>query len=188
MPALVDVAGAIEMKSKLLVAVLMSCALVPVFASAQALRLQCQGTSIVTHTNTTTTTITYTPPPGPPPPGGGKPKPPQPVKAQQTVSLPTTIASQDSVVVQINGTAGQIQAPGSWGSGLHSSKTGQGGWWPFTKLTVGAEDISGTLDMGFMNKPAVNIDRQTGAISVGLGGRDNFSGSCKPADPNQRAF
>lgn len=78
------------------------------------------------------------------------------------------------VQLEISGGRGRIHLSGKLVSPIHSG--GSDGWWPIEELVVTPDRIIGTYRLNGLNKPRLEIDRRTRAISIRAA--TNFSGRC----------
>ena len=91
-----------------------------------------------------------------------------------------------AVTIQIYGSDGRIRLPEKLIPPLNSGGDHQH-WWPLTDVIVGRNEVRASYRLNGLNKPKIDIDRQTGEISIKGTGQD-FSGICDKVDPGQRRF
>ena len=66
-----------------------------------------------------------------------------------------------------------------------SNSGGSDGWWDIDELLVGHNEIRGRFRLNALNRPTLNIDRRSGAITVE--GMIAFNGRCE-MDSGHRRF
>jgi hypothetical protein len=106
--------------------------------------------------------------------------------AWATVTDSRSESFNDQVNVDIDGASGRIRMPRIMLPPIHGGKNG---WMEIEKLSVGDQEITGSIGVNFMNSPKVRIDRITGILSLS-GKAGHFEGHCQPYNPDkiQRAF
>lgn len=92
----------------------------------------------------------------------------------------------DQVNLWIEGAEGQVRVPRTMLPPVHG---GDSGWFKVSSLKITDTEITGTVNVNFMNKPKLRLDRITGAISL-AGKAGDYSGRCSKYDPAtaERAF
>lgn len=86
-----------------------------------------------------------------------------------------TIPAQ--VFVDIAGDSGRIKIPTIMIPVVHSGPADE--WRAFNSISISEDVVKAKFTLNFLNKPRVNLDRQTGHIDMtGLG--VTFNGSCHP--------
>lgn len=93
----------------------------------------------------------------------------------------------DQVNIEINedGT-GKIRMPRAM---LPRIRGGKDGWFEIEKIVKSEDEITGVVQVNFINSPKLRIDRIRGHVSIS-GKAGDYSGMCQPYDPKSvhRAF
>lgn len=92
----------------------------------------------------------------------------------------------DQVNLWIEGDGGEVRMPPTMLPPVHG---GNGGWFKLSSVKVSDTEITGAVNVNFMNKPKLRLDRLTGSISL-AGKAGDYSGRCSKYDPasTKRAF
>ncbi len=83
-----------------------------------------------------------------------------------------------AVMLQIHGGEGRIRLPKSLIPPVHEG--GDRGWWELTDLRVSSREIRARYKLNGMNRPKVQINRDSGRISIE--GISRFDGTCDVVD------
>lgn len=81
-----------------------------------------------------------------------------------------------SLMLQLNGNAGEIRLPKKLIPPIHSR--GQDDWWQLENVVVGPDTITASYRLNGLNKPRLTVDRRSGRITVVGTGDYAFRGSC----------
>jgi hypothetical protein len=81
--------------------------------------------------------------------------------------------------VRVRGDLAEIMLP----PGMSVNK----GWQKVKKLVVSDTEIRGSVQVALLSSAKLSIDRMGGSLLLD-GDQGNFSGQCRAADPNYRAF
>jgi hypothetical protein len=95
-------------------------------------------------------------------------------------------SAEEDAFVEIAGGDAKIKLPGIMIPPLRSGDIK--GWRPISKLEMGETEITGSVELNFINKLNLSINRATGHIDLRGLGRTGFSGDCRPYDPSARMF
>lgn len=91
----------------------------------------------------------------------------------------TRIDYGDLVDIRIDDAGGMIRMPKAMWPLAHSGN--HDGWWKFRKLQITEQEIIGSVQFNFINKPSIRINRLTGSLSIN--GTSHFFGKCEAYDP-----
>lgn len=103
-----------------------------------------------------------------------------------TYNQATTDQFDASLTVQLWSGGGRIRLPKSLVPPLNSN--GSDGWWSLYDVSVGPDVIRASYRLNALNKPHVEIDRRTGAISVEGFSNYAFHGRCDQIGNEPRRF
>jgi len=90
-----------------------------------------------------------------------------------------TVPFDEQVSLWLDEETGSIRMPRVM---LPTMRGGKDGWFEVASIKRTDSEITGTININFMNHPKLRLDRYTGAISIS-GRVGNFSGTCEPYDP-----
>lgn len=92
----------------------------------------------------------------------------------------------DQVNIEISEGAGRIRMPRAM---LPTLRGGSDGWFEIEKIKRSDAEITGVVQVNFINSPKLRLDRMTGRISIS-GKAGDYAGVCEPYDPAavQRKF
>jgi hypothetical protein len=86
----------------------------------------------------------------------------------------------DQVNIELNDDgAGRVRMPRVMLPPLHG---GSDGWFSLKSIKRTDDEITGTVQVNFINSPKLRLDRTTGRISI-AGKAGNYSGECQPYNP-----
>jgi len=133
-------------------------------------------------------------------PGWAQPAPPAPATLHlfcagivRYVGPNGVVEAEGQALVEVTGPAtGRIRLPDVLLSQGHDKTDTD--WRTLDSLTLGETQIDGTVNLGFLDKPTVTLDRVTGHLDVMSaatlisGENPQFGGECHPYDPNARKF
>jgi hypothetical protein len=92
-----------------------------------------------------------------------------------------------SLMLQLNGNAGEIRLPKKLIPQIHSR--GNGEWWQLDNVEIGPDTITASYRLNGLNKPRLTVDRRSGRITVVGTGDYAFRGTCDlVGDRGQRRF
>jgi len=97
-----------------------------------------------------------------------------------------SVPFDDQVNIDLTDDSGRIRMPRVM---LPIAHGGSGGWFEIRKIVKTDQEITGSIQVNFVNSPKLRLDRITGRISIhGMNG--DYTGECAPYDPAtvQRKF
>jgi len=96
------------------------------------------------------------------------------------------VGFEDQLQLWIEGDQGKARMPRTMLPPVHG---GDGGWFEVKGIRVSDTEITGTVEVNFMNHPKLILDRLAGTVSL-AGKAGQFNGRCRKFDPanSQRAF
>lgn len=96
------------------------------------------------------------------------------------------VGFEDQLQLWIEGDQGKARMPRTMLPPVHG---GDGGWFMIKDIRVSDNEITGTVEVNFMNHPKLVIDRLAGTVSL-AGKAGQFNGRCRKFEPGntQRAF
>jgi hypothetical protein len=103
-----------------------------------------------------------------------------------TVTRPQSVDFSDQVSIELDGEKGRIRMPRAM---LPPIRGGKDGWFAVEKVKYSDGEITGIVQVNFMNSPKLRIDRMQGRVAIN-GKAGDFSGVCQKYDPAtaQRQF
>lgn len=91
------------------------------------------------------------------------------------------VTFRDQVILEIqDDDSGRIRMPPAM---LPPIRGGTDGWFDLKKVKITDSEITGVVQVNFINSPKLRLDRVQGSISIN-GKAGDYSGTCQPYDPS----